>query len=300
MDVYLDRLPNGNFNFKLQYNSENKIMDYYHSLNGARPNDVNPDLLKDVFCYFIKNVCFIPLPSNPQEQFYPRINMNKTLSYERLDQNTKQMIWELYIDFFYKRQENLWRIIGEERLPMIKAASDMLVCGEDLGMLPDCIFPVMNKLSILGLRVQRMPPDPNKQFAHPKDYEYMTVCTTSSHDCSTIRGWWEEDSIKTQLFYTQILGENGIAPPHCEPRIVRKIIEQHMWCPSMWAIFPIQDFFGMIDDLRVPDPKSEQINEPSNPQHYWRYRIHVTLEHLLSHRRFSNEIRTLITVAGRQ
>jgi len=182
---------------------------------------------------------------------------------------------------------------------MIKSASEMLVCGEDLGMLPDCIFPVMSKLSILGLRVQRMPPDPNKSFAHPNEYSYMTVCTTSSHDCSTIRGWWEEDPANTQLFYNQILGEQGAAPGGCDSWIVRKILEQHLWSPSMWAIFPLQDFFGMIDDLRVLDPKSEQINEPSNPQHYWRYRIHVTLEDLLAHQRFCDDIRHLITSAGR-
>jgi len=183
---------------------------------------------------------------------------------------------------------------------MIKAASDMFVCGEDLGMLPECIFPVMSKLSILGLRIQRMPPDSQKNFAHPNEYSYMTVCSTSSHDCSTIRGWWEEiGDDKRQIFFNQILAEYGVAPAHCEPWIVGKILEQHMWCPSMWAIFPLQDFFGMIDDLRVPNPESEQINEPSNPQHYWRYRIHVTLEDLLAHRRFSNVIRTLITVTGR-
>uniref|UniRef100_A0A6B2KXF1 4-alpha-glucanotransferase n=1 Tax=Arcella intermedia TaxID=1963864 RepID=A0A6B2KXF1_9EUKA len=299
LDVYLDRLPNGNYNFKDQYNTERKILDYLEGLKGVKPNDIDPVHIKNVFLYFIKNVVLLPQPENPQDHFYPRINMNKTLSYDHLDQPTQKHLWDLYLDYFYKRQEDLWRRIGEERLPMMKMASDMLVCGEDLGMLPDCIFPVMKKYSILGLRVQRMPPDPKIAFAHPADYSYMTVCTPSSHDCSTIRGWWEEDKAKTQEFYNSILGEGGLAPPYCEPWISRKIIEQHMWSPSMWAIFPIQDFFGIVSDLRVADPKSEQINDPSNPIHYWRYRIHLTLEDLINHPTFSNDIRALVTHSGR-
>jgi 4-alpha-glucanotransferase len=54
MDVYLDRLPNGNFNFKPQYNTERKILDYIQSLRGSRPNDIDPNVLRDVFLLFYK------------------------------------------------------------------------------------------------------------------------------------------------------------------------------------------------------------------------------------------------------
>jgi len=141
--------------------------------------------------------------------------MDKTTSFQSLPDTWKFHLTELYRDYFFRRQDHMWGHIGFERLPILKKASDMLVCGEDLGMIPDCVWPVMKRLSVLGLRVQRMPPDPKKLFGIPHEYEYMTVCTTSSHDCSTVRGWWEEDRVKTQRFFNEILGEYGSAPEKC-------------------------------------------------------------------------------------
>lgn len=257
------------------------------------------DHLKRIFTEFIRNVCLLPDKHN-LDIFYPRINMSRTLSFQRLSDVQKFHLNELYEGYFFKWQDTLWYNIGMSRLPIIKQSSRMLVCGEDLGMVPNCVPPAMNQLNILGLSVQRMPADERKIFVKPWQNEYLSVCTPSSHDTSTLREWWEEDKEKTDIFYREILNEHqGRTPNYCETWIVRRIIEQHLESPSMWAIFPIQEFFALFQDLRVNDPKLERINQPSNPEHYWRYRIHMNINDLMNHPQFVEEIRDLISNSRR-
>lgn len=157
----------------------------------------------------------------------------------------------------------------------------------------------MNELGILSLEVQRMPKNPKVTFGHPKDYPYLSVATPSSHDTSTIRGWWEEDPARSQKFYYEILGNHGPSPFFCEPVIVRQIIVQHLYSPSMWTVFPIQDLLGMDGKLRLQDAQAERINNPGNPNHYWRYRFHIALEDLMKETGFNAMIRELIRESGR-
>lgn len=176
----------------------------------------------------------------------------------------------------------------------------MLCCGEDLGMVPACVPKVLSDLEILGLRIQRMSDDPKREFNHPADYPFLNVCTPSVHDTSTTRAWWEEDLASTQRFFNQILGVDGATPTHCTEDIMRKIFNQHIYSPSMWSIFPIQDIFGL--NLRLfegIDPKTERINEPSNPEHYWRYRIHISLEKLIQDTKFSQFLLEMMKDSGR-
>lgn len=77
----------------------------------------------------------------------------------------------------------------------------MLVCGEDLGMVPDCVPWVMNQLQILSLEIQRMPKSPAHEFGQVHEYPFQSVCTIGTHDMSTFRGWWEEDKELTERFY---------------------------------------------------------------------------------------------------
>eukprot|EP00483_Globobulimina_turgida_P007805 UN07820 len=174
----------------------------------------------------------------------------------------------------------------------------MLICGEDLGMIPDCVPPVMDDLSLLGLRLQRMPADNKLDFYHPDSYQYLTVNTTSSHDCSTLRGWWEEDRILTQKFYTEILGIHGEAPHTCEEWVAESILTQHFYSPSMWCIIPLQDYFALDRSLCVEDPTTEQINVPANSKHYWRFRLNINLEDLKNHP-LCDRVRGMLKNSGR-
>ncbi len=78
------------------------------------------------------------------------------------------------------------------------------------------------------------------------------------------------------------------------------MILQHLYSPSMWTVFPIQDLLAMDSDLRWEDTHGERINEPANPRHYWRYRLHCSMEELLKEKDFNKLLENLVTESGRK
>ena len=185
------------------------------------------------------------------------------------------------------------------KLPALLEATEMLACGEDLGMIPECVPQTMQDLRILSLEIQRMPKHPAETFADPAHYPYLSVCTTSTHDMSPIRAWWNENRELTQRFWHEELGQSGEAPLDCEPWICQRIVEQHLASPAMFAILPLQDWLAIDGGLRYRDPEKERINIPAVPRHYWRYRMHLTLEQLLEEKSFNAKLAELITMSGR-
>ena len=175
----------------------------------------------------------------------------------------------------------------------------MLVCGEDLGMVPQSVPAIMKMLGILSLEIQRMPKDLQTTFFHPANAPYLSVVTPSTHDMSTIRGWWEEDRNTIQNFYNSVLGQSGEAPLTCEAWLNTAIVQQHLASPAMWSIFQLQDLLGMSETLRRSNPNEERINVPANPRNYWRYRMHVPLENLVKEKEFNEELRSMVKDSGR-
>jgi 4-alpha-glucanotransferase len=295
----------GDFKFKLKpvYSSEKQIDEAFpinESSNITKEKIEWNRKIRNGLFKFVQNVILLRDEEDPNNKFYPRIDMMKTSSFTEIGDHEKKVLYDIYVDYFYKRQESLWTEVALQRLPVMVHSTKMLCCGEDLGMVPKCVEPVMNQLRILGLRIQRMPSDPKKDFYHPAEYPYLTVCTPSVHDTSTIRGWWEENRDLTQKFYNQILGEYGPAPQFCDVYITTKIIWQHLCSKSMLAIFPIQDLFGLVHRyFENRNPAEERINIPSNPEHYWQYRIHVPLEILIKDTEFTKIIRDMIQYSGR-
>jgi 4-alpha-glucanotransferase len=231
--------------------------------------------------------------------YHFRFGIDKTASFRHLEPEIQAKINALYIHYFFRRQDDFWRIQAMEKLPALKRATQMLICGEDLGMVPDCVPDVMNELGILSLEVQRMPKKSGYAFFHPKDAPYLSVVTPSTHDMSTIRGWWEEDRSVTQRFYNELLGRSGDAPWFCEPWIHRSIIEQHLYSPAMWSIFQLQDLMGSDGELRRENPHEERINVPANPKHYWQYRMHLSLSELMGKTAFNRDVKEMIVQSGR-
>jgi len=297
---YLEEYAPGCYNLREEYNTQSKVEQGITVEPDASPWMRNrTERIIQGLNSLISEVLFIVAPGTDGNGFFPRNALHFTRSYQELDGHTKHMINQVYLEYFYERNEEFWRGKAMTKLPVIKNATNMLLCGEDLGMVPACVPQVMNELGILSLEVQRMPKDPKVTFGHPASYPYLSVATPSSHDTSTIRGWWEEDPARSQKFYYEILGNYGPSPYYCEPDIVKQIIIQHLYSPSMWAVFPIQDLLGMDGKLRLQDAQAERINNPGNPNHYWRYRLHLNLEDLLSENEFNQSVRELIQKSGR-
>ena len=206
----------------------------------------------------------------------------------------------MYNEFFYRRNNRFWKDKAMQKLPALLDSTGMLACGEDLGMIPATVPEVMSSLRILSLEIQRMPKSTEVEFAHPADYPYLSVCTTSTHDMNPIRAWWEEDRAVTDRFYHKMIGGQGETPVFCEPWICRRILEQHLWSPAMLTILPLQDWLSMDGNLRRENPNDERINVPANSRHYWRYRMHLTLEQLLAADEFNSTLSGMITASGRK
>jgi 4-alpha-glucanotransferase len=247
----------------------------------------------------ISNVLFVEAEGSNRTQFFPRFGMQSLSTFRDLDDNTRNKLDELYVDYYFRRQDAHWYKSGMEKLPALKRATNMLICGEDLGLMTQCVTDVMKETGILSLEVQRAPKTNTIEFFHPSDAPYLSVVTPSTHDMSTVRGWWEEDRGVTQRFYNQQLGHYGEAPYFCEWWISRDILVQHLYSPAMWAVFQIQDLLGISEHLRREDPNEERINVPSNSRFSWRYRLHINLEDLLEADTFNAELRNYIRQAGR-
>jgi len=248
----------------------------------------------------ISNVLLFEVEGSHGKQYHFRFSMGSTLSFQFLDGHTQYLLNELYVNYFFRRQDDFWMHEALQKLPALKSVTNMLICGEDLGLVPECVPDVMKQLGLLSLEIQRMPKDPKKQFFHPNDAPYLSVVTPSTHDMSTIRGWWEEDRTVTQQFYNHELGQWGIAPQYCEAWINKAIIHQHLYSPAMWSVFQLQDLLGSDAELRRQNPNDERINVPANPQHYWRYRMHFSLEELLNKGAFNSELANAIVNSGRK
>ena len=296
--AYLEPIGYGRYRLLPQFDTQRKVVDFFATLPNNPEDQEKNNRICNGLLGLIDDVLFIEDPYE-KGKYHPRISAQFTYSYRALTDYEKYCFNRLYNDFYYHRNTDFWYGKAMWKLPPLIDATDMLVCAEDLGMIPACVPAVMDKLGFLSLEIQRMPKDPNAQFGNTWTYPYLSVCTTSTHDMGGIRQWWEEDRDKTQAYYNKVLHEQGAAPYYCEPWICRRIIDLHLKSPSMLCIIPLQDYMAMDGELRRKDPREEQINVPANSRHYWRYRMHLTVESLRSDVRFSTLMRDMIHGDGR-
>ena len=227
---------------------------------------------------------------------HPRINAQKTEAYERLSTWEREAFNHLYDDYFYRRNNQFWYGEAMKKLSRLVQATRMLVCAEDLGMVPDCVQWVMDELRILSLELQSMPKEYGVRFGHLERNPYRSVCTISSHDTPTLRMWWDEDIERAQAYYNQMLHKDGPAPHPMPDWLARDIIAAHLASPSMVCVIALQDWLAIDEQLRLKDADAERVNIPANPKHYWRYRMHLNIEDLMGCEGFSRAVAQLITL----
>ncbi len=293
-DRFLTSVGYGRYKLRSEFATQRRVADYF----ATQPKNEKNDKLCNALLGLIDDVLFIEDPYEPGK-YHPRISAQFTYIYRSLTDYERWCFDRLYNDFFYHRHNDFWYGKAMWKLPPLIDSTDMLTCAEDLGMIPDCVPAVMSALEILSLEIQRMPKDPKCEFGNTYNYPYYSVCTTSTHDMGGIRAWWEADREATQRFYNNVLHAMGAAPYFAEPWICEKIINLHLTSPSMLCILPLQDWLSMDGELRRENPAEEQINVPANPRHYWRYRMHLTVEQLMTAPTFNHRMRDMIKSSGR-
>ena len=281
------------YQMRPEYDTQRKVEAYFA---GKKDNDSLK--MRESLYSLISNVLFVP-DRDREDMYHPRIAVQNDYIYERLNNEEKEAFNRLYNHYYYHRQNEFWYKEAMKKLPILTQSTTMLVCGEDLGMVPDCVPWVMQQLQILSLEIQRMPKDPKNEFGHVWQYPQDSVCSIGTHDMSTLRGWWEEDRDISSRFYYDELHHDGDLPDKTPEWLCREVIEQHLNSPSLLCILTWQDWTSTDCTLRNPDVEGERINIPANPHHYWRWRMHITIEELMKRKEFNQMIAMMVDNSGR-
>lgn len=294
VEKYLQHEHDDIFSLKPEYDTERKIEAAFVGKDGA--DDV---WVRDGLYALASDVLFVR-DINDSNKFHPRITAQLNFMYEALVDSDKEKFNRLYNNYYYRRNNNFWYNEAMKKLPVLVQATRMLVCAEDLGMVPDCVAWVMNELRILSLELQQMPKDPSVRFGELWKNPYRSVCTLSTHDMPTLRQWWDEDMERTQDYYNSQLYRSGAAPHPLPGWLAKEIVVNQLACPSMLCVLLLQDWFAIDEKLRLADANAERINIPANPRHYWRYRMHLNIEDLIANKEYNDNIKELIRQTGRE
>ena len=283
----------GLYDLKSEYNTQRKVRDYFEGRA-----DENSLWIRDGLYRLISGVLFLEDPRQPN-MYHPRIGVYNEPVFDALTNEEKDAFMRLYNNFFYQRHNFFWGGEATRRLTEVFGKTRMLCCAEDLGMLPDCVAPVLDYLRILTLEIQSMPKQNGFEFTHLDGNPYRSVATFATHDMAPLRLWWEESPERTQRYYVTMLQKQGRAPEHLPAHLAEEIIARHLYCPSMMCMLSLQDWLAMDGELRRKNPREERINVPSDPYNRWKYRMHITIEELLKADKYNGKLRTMITRSKR-
>jgi 4-alpha-glucanotransferase len=259
----------------------------------ADRRDENSLWIRDGLMRLASNVLFLE-DSHQQEMYHPRIGATQEPVFEALSDTERDAYLRLYNNYFYQRHSFFWGQQALHRLPAMMGDSRMLFCAEDLGMLPDCVEPVLDQLRILTLEIQQLPKQQGFEYSHLEANPIRSVCTIATHDMTPLRLWWQQQPERRQRYYVTMLQKEGRAPEQLPAHLAEEIIARHLYCPSMLCILQLQDWLAMDSELRSKRPDEERVNTPSDAYNRWQYRMHLTIEELLQATKFNTKLRTMI------
>ena len=290
-DTFLLPLASGRWELRPEFDTQRKVESWcWH-------NGCSEEIREGVYS-LISNVLFVP-DRNDTNLYHPRICVQNDYIYKQLTTAEQNAFNALYDYYYYHRHSEFWYKQAMKKLPMLTQCTPMLACGEDLGMVPECVPWVMNQLQILSLEIERMPKAPYQEFGNTYYYPLRSVCSISTHDMSTLRGWWEENPEVTDHYYRTMLNHGGATPHVASADICEEVVCRHLYSPSLLAILSFQDWLSIDENIRFSDVEAERINIPAVARHHWRYRMHVTIEQLMANEGFTSKLRSLIDNSGR-
>ena len=197
--------------------------------------------------------------------------------------------------------EKMWEKQGIKLLSMLKESAAMLPCAEDLGAVPACVPKVLEKLSILGLRVVRWHRDwsaEGEPFYPFSDYPELSVCTPAVHDSSTLREWWEREA--DQDAFCKFIGVPSL-PRVYNPGAAKIILAKCASAASRFRVFQIQDLLHLSPHWYANDPASERINVPGTLNEFnWTWRLPAPIAEIAADRDLIKAVKELAAVKPAQ
>ncbi|MFW5694696.1 MAG: 4-alpha-glucanotransferase [Alkalispirochaeta sp.] len=192
----------------------------------------------------------------------------------------------------------LWADHGKRVLSVMKETTDMLPCAEDLGVVPDVVPRVLGQLEILGLMIPRWAhywDRPGQPLIPLHDYPELTVCAPSVHDTSTMRGWWEQEDGRHELWHA--IGMDEDCPESFTADTAERVYRAFLKSTSRIVVFQLQDLLVLAPETLHDDPHRERINVPGTYNEFnWTWRMPLTLEELANHAKLREQVAHLTAV----
>ena len=291
---YLMSLDGYYYTLKPDYNTQRKVEKAFKDATNDEDRVIENGLY-----ILLNNVLFVK-DKHREGYYHPRIVGYKSIAFDRLEPHLKYAFSRIHDDYFYHRNEGHWRYEALKKLPLLVQATNMLVCAEDLGMVPACVKDVMDQLRMFSLEIETMPKDTGIRFGNVRNYPYRSVCTISTHDMATLRQWWDENEEQTQCYYNHVLYQHGPAPHPLTGHVASMVVQNHLNSPSCLCVLSLQDWLSIDENIRLSDANKERINVPANPRHYWRYRLHLNIDELLQNHDYINKVQRMVEEGNRR
>lgn len=220
-------------------------------------------------------------------KYVPSWIYNKSTSWASLNENEKEKLIDLFAEKS-KKENKLWEKSATEILTELTSCTKMIPCGEDLGVGFECVPRVMKSLGILGLRVVRWCRVWDKEgqpYVPFEDYEPLSVCTTSVHDSSTMRNWYESELVRNAPNSDKVseikFSEKFFTKPF-SPKTALEVLKDCASAESAWFIPPLQDLLYLNQKYYLEKSDDERINIPGTVTDFnWTYRIPASVEDLI-------------------
>lgn len=150
-NTFLEPVAEGRYAMRPEFDTQRKVEAWF-----GDKHDEESLKLKEGLYTLISDVLFLPDHHDP-EKYHPRIAVQPDFVFQQLSSKEQEAFNHLYNHYYYQRHNEFWYQEAMKKLPVLTQSTPMLVCGEDLGMVPGCVPWVMKQLQILSLEIQRMP-----------------------------------------------------------------------------------------------------------------------------------------------
>jgi len=283
----------GIWKFRSKYTTDTSIKEVIKQLTEGldEVQKLQYNLAEKILLSHFESVCLIPDREQPHKKYYPRFSMTDSTVFRSLPERDAQVLYKLFVDFYYRINLQLWHEQGQHKLSVL-ASSSMQFFGYDLGASLNDEEKILHRVGICSYRVQRVPRESIQRFDGTNNFPYMSVCSPTPHDLPHLTLWWRQEQADAQLFYHQFLKKGDVAPLILTPDIASGIIQLHLSSDSMWCMFVFDDllsieseFDSVISNLWINDPSCDN---------KFRYRMKLSLNDLLAHKEWIKNLSKLI------
>ena len=289
------------------------------SLEGFELDEDLQDDIKGLFYRWWKNRTMIEVKRG---QLVPNFKFAETRAWASLNQAERDVLLDLFAKN-NKKQENQWKKQAETIFSAIIPTTDMVACGEDLGVSMDCMPKVMDEFGILGLKVVRWCRDwgvDGQPFLDFKKYRKLSLVTTSVHDSSTLREWWNSEKDSTKAFCQFIIESRksksrtqkrkaseqsfdldsqdaAIWGRRFDPTVAEFVLSQCATANGVWFVNPLQDWLYLDGSLYLDNAEDERINIPGTVSEFnWTWRMPVSVEKLCENDALMDKINRIVEI----